>query len=240
MQQLQLSILLRWQLLRLSAQQILSLLAFSQKERKQQGLKVMSWSSVLLAAVLYYGHSTLLNTELSMPSTRISACFPQCRVFCTSGIPALPLYPHDVWISLPSGYKAEQLHPFVHNGRNNLPHTLEIIPQFSYDYDLITMNLQQNWPPAVQGTAEVQTFCHDEVAVGVWQDWRAPTNLPPSWLTANPSSGCASSAAPAPALAHKQSLSALSPSSSTYLCAPTDCTSVISTVFTNDTAFGPP
>lgn len=42
------------------------------------------------------------------------------------------------------------------------------------------------------------------------------------------------------ALAHRQIPTALSPSGSTYLCAPTDCTSVISTVFTKDTAFRPP
>lgn len=35
--------------------------------------------------------------------------------------------------SLPLGCKLKQLHPFVHKGKDNLPHALEIIPQFSYD-----------------------------------------------------------------------------------------------------------
>lgn len=44
-----------------------------------------------------------------------------------------PLHPCNVWVSLPSGCKLKHLHPFVHKGRDNLPHILEIIPQFSYD-----------------------------------------------------------------------------------------------------------
>lgn len=159
-----------------------------------------------------------------MPSTASRIC--ACRDPVSASVPRQRS-------SLSLGHALQQLHPFMCNRRDNLSCFLQIIIKSALDIKSQWIS-QLHWPPAVHIIANMQIFCHFCSALS--QNRRAPKNMPPL-LAYNEH---VTRAVP-PGRHLTNSLSFLSSTiSSTYLCAPTDCTSVISTVFTKETDFGPP
>lgn len=91
---------------------------------------------MLVSAVLYYGHNTAKSRALCAKHQDCSQPVSLRAGYAAQGGSQLCLC--NVFVSLPSGCKLKQLHLFVCKRRDNPPHTLEIIPQFSYD----TVSLQ--------------------------------------------------------------------------------------------------